>query len=66
MSISKIQFKASAQATPVVWMDVTQDTVEAAHLETDYTAHDASGTQITGTLVPGGGPSYTLSPLLAP
>lgn len=59
MAISKIQFKASAQATPVVWMDVTQDTVAAAHLETDYTAHDASGTQITGTLVPGGGPSYT-------
>lgn len=53
MAISKIIYKSSANATPVTWMDVTQDTVTSTHLESNYTAHDASGTQITGTLVPG-------------
>ena len=55
MAISKVVYKSSANATPVTWMDVTQDTVAAGNLETNYTAHDASGVQITGTLSPGGG-----------
>lgn len=36
-------------------VDISQDTVTAAHLESGYTAHDASGNAITGTLSPGGG-----------
>ena len=31
-------------------VDISSDTVTAAHLESGYTAHDASGTAITGTL----------------
>ena len=31
-------------------VDISNDTVTAAHLESGYTAHDASGTAITGTL----------------
>ena len=31
-------------------IDLTSDTVTAASLLSGYTAHDASGTQITGTL----------------
>ena len=34
------------------------DTVTAAHLESGYTAHDAQGNAITGTLSPGGGGTY--------
>ena len=36
----------------IVGADLSSDTVTAAHLEYGYTAHDASGTAITGTLVP--------------
>lgn len=36
-------------------VELTSDTVTAAHLESGYTAHDASGQAITGSLVPGGG-----------
>ena len=36
-------------------VDISSDTVTAAHLETGYTAHDAEGNAITGTLSPGGG-----------
>ena len=39
----------------ITGVDISNDTVTAAHLESGYTAHDASGTAITGTLVPGGG-----------
>lgn len=41
-------------------MDLTSDTVTAAKLESGYTAHDASGTQITGTGSGGGGGGWTL------
>lgn len=36
-------------------VDISNDTVTAAHLESGYTAHDAEGNAITGTLSPGGG-----------
>ena len=38
--------------------DTSGDTVTAAHLEQGYTAHDAQGNPVTGTLVPGGGGDY--------
>ena len=39
----------------ITGVDISGDTVTAAHLETGYTAHDAEGNAITGTLSPGGG-----------
>lgn len=36
-------------------VDLSNDTVTAAHLENGYTAHDAEGNPITGILNPGGG-----------
>lgn len=47
MAVSKILYDG-------VGIDLTGDTVTAAHLESGYTAHDANGNVITGTLVPGG------------
>ena len=56
-------------------LDLTSDTVSAAHLETGYTAHDANGEVIVGTLNPGGAsPSvqtktvtpYTTSQVITP
>lgn len=38
-----------------VLLDLTNDTVDAAHLAKDYIAHDRSGTQIVGTMEGGGG-----------
>ncbi len=48
-----------------VLIDLTGDTVTAAHLETGYTAHDRTGAQIIGSLSPGGSPtlqSKTVTP----
>ena len=39
-------------------VDISSDTVTAAHLESGYTAHDAAGNAITGELSPGGGGTY--------
>lgn len=39
----------------ITGVDISSDTVTAAHLEQGYTAHDAQGNAITGTLQPGGG-----------
>ena len=36
-------------------LDLTNDTVAPSHLETNFTAHNASGTAITGILSPSGG-----------
>ena len=36
----------------ITGVDISNDTVTADHLEQGYTAHDASGAPITGTLVP--------------
>lgn len=40
-----------------VLIDLTSDTVDAAHLLSGYTAHDATGAAITGTATGGGGSS---------
>lgn len=53
MAISKIILNGVTQ------MDVTQDTVTTSTLMSGETAHDASGTQITGT-ASGGGGDYSL------
>lgn len=47
-----------------VLLDLTADTVTAEHLETGYTAHDADGEKIIGTLSPGQEalPQLTFSP----
>ncbi len=42
-------------------VDISEDTVTAAHLESGYTAHDADGNAITGTLTPGITPTGTIS-----
>lgn len=42
--VNKVQFGSN------VLIDLTSDTVDAAHLATGYTAHSASGAPITGTL----------------
>lgn len=42
--VNKVQFGSD------VLIDLTSDTVDAAHLATGYTAHDASGALVTGTL----------------
>lgn len=44
MAISKVVYGAK------VLVDLTSDTVDAAHLAKGYTAHDAAGNQIVGTL----------------
>ena len=46
---------AGGTVRTITAVDISNDTVTAAHLETGYTAHDASGNAITGTLSPGGG-----------
>ena len=38
-----------------VLVDLTQDTVDAAHLAKNYIAHDRSGAQVVGTMESGGG-----------
>lgn len=45
MANNKIQL-----ATGLVLLDLTADTVDAAHLASGYTAHDMSGAIITGTM----------------
>lgn len=39
---------ANVDVSVPIGVDTSQDTVDAAHLLSGYTAHDASGTQITG------------------
>lgn len=41
-------------------IDLTADTVDAAHLAQGYTAHDKSGEAITGTMSGGGGSSMNV------
>lgn len=41
-------------------IDLTADTVDAAHLAQGYTAHDKSGAAITGTMSGGGGSSMNV------
>ena len=55
MANNKVQL-----ANGLVLIDLTSDTVDAAHLAQGYTAHDASGAAITGTMSGGGGLSLTV------
>lgn len=41
----------------ITGVSLAGDTVTASHLETGYTAHDALGNPITGTMSPGGSPT---------
>lgn len=41
----------------ITGVSLAGDTVTASHLETGYTAHDALGNPITGTMNPGGSPT---------
>lgn len=50
MAISKVQFKESAEATPVVWMDTTDKTVDADKMVSGITALKNDGTTVTGNL----------------
>lgn len=59
MPISKIIFKASAQATPETWMDSTPATAAAADILAPKTALLANGVLTTGTGTGGGGDTYT-------
>jgi hypothetical protein len=58
MANNKIQL-----ASGVVLLDLTSDTVDAAHLADGYTAHDKSGAVITGTM--SGGPTSADAILIA-
>ena len=55
MAISKIVYKASANATPEVWMDATPATAAAADIVAPKTAMLANGVVTTGTGTGGGG-----------
>ena len=46
----------------ITGVDISGDTVTAPHLELGYTAHDADGNPVVGTLTPGGG-SANIQPL---
>ena len=60
MAISKVILNGVTQ------MDLTQDTVTAAHLETSYTAHGADGQPVTGSLTPGGSPNLQAKTGISP
>lgn len=47
MGVSKVQIVRNGQ--PETLIDLTSDTVDAAHLLQGYTAHDASGASVAGT-----------------
>ena len=49
-NISKVQFKSSSSATPVVWMDTTDKTVTAGDMLNGITALKNDGTTATGNI----------------
>lgn len=55
MAISKVVYKSSANATPVVWMDATPATASASNIISPYTAMLANGIVTQGTGSGGGG-----------
>lgn len=55
ISIVDTPDSAGGTVRTITAVDISSDTVTAAHLESGYTAHDAAGNAITGTLSPGGG-----------
>lgn len=48
MAVSKVEVVEGGATRTLV--DLTSDTVGASHLASGYTAHDASGAPVTGTL----------------
>ena len=62
MAISKVIYKASADATPETWMDATTATAAAADITAPKTAMLADGVMTTGTGSGGGG---GITPVLA-
>lgn len=60
MAISKVVYGAA------VLVDLTSDTVDAAHLAQGYTAHGADGEAITGTMAGGGASQKVLCGSSAP
>ena len=50
MAVAKVIYKASAEATPEVWIDNTQKTVTAGSMLSGTTALKNDGTDITGTI----------------
>lgn len=55
ISIIDIPDAGGGVVRTITAVDISGDTVTAEHLESGYTAHDAQGNPVTGTLVPGGG-----------
>ena len=55
MAISKVVYKSSSSATPVVWMDVTGATAAASDITSPKTAMLKDGVVTTGTGSGGGG-----------
>ena len=49
------QLPGGGTAKHITAVDISSDTVDAAHLATGYTAHDSSGNAIVGTMDGGGG-----------
>ena len=54
MAISKVQYKTSSEATPIVWMDATPATASASDILSPMTAMLADGVITTGTGSGGG------------
>ena len=52
ISIVDTPDSAGGTVRTITAVDISSDTVTAAHLESGYTAHDAAGNAITGTLSP--------------
>ena len=50
MAVAKVIYKSSAEATPEVWMDTTQKTVDAGKLLSGETALKNDGTGVTGNI----------------
>ena len=57
-----VGLSAGGSAHFITGVDLTDDTVDASHLYTGYTAHDKNGIAITGTMVGPPLTSYTVRP----
>ena len=57
---------AGGTVRTITAVDISSDTVTAAHLETGYTAHDADGNAITGQLTPSSAPTLQTKTNISP
>ena len=57
---------AGGTVRTITAVDISSDTVTAAHLETGYTAHDADGNAITGQLSPSSAPTLQTKTNISP